>query len=378
MRPKVLRLALVTTLAAASLVVAANVSATADLSTCTLVASEGTDPSPLGTILEAVAALDDDDVWAVGGHVVGPVSSPYAQHWDGTAWTSTKLDVPEGPIGISSLYDIKAFAADDVWAVGSWMGEHPLVEHWDGQRWSMIAVPELGGSEGILTGVDGTSADDVWIVGQHRVDRQEHAVVLHGGLSGFRILPPPDATVLHAVAMYQDGAPLVSGWRINQDGFADAFIANWTGSGWREEVTPEKEEANAFLFGLAVGRNRVWAVGFSNVSPDGDSPFTLTRGPHGWQELDEPDLGPSTRLVSVGSGGAGTVAVGVVSDGGASRAVAVKLDGTGWTAIPGAGSQPPDALADVAVTDQDVWAVGRAVVVGATYGVPAARVYSCG
>jgi hypothetical protein len=82
--------------------------------------------------------------------------------------------------------------------------------------------------------------------------------------------------------------------------------------------------------------------------------------------------------VSVATDEAGTVAVGVVSENGYSRAAAIRLDGDTWTPIAGAGSQPPDELGGVALHGSEIWAVGRAVVVGATYGVPSARVYSCG
>jgi hypothetical protein len=82
--------------------------------------------------------------------------------------------------------------------------------------------------------------------------------------------------------------------------------------------------------------------------------------------------------VSVAADQQGTVAVGAVSTGDSSRAVALRATDGGWTAVPGAGSQPPDTLAGVALEGADIWGVGRAVVVGATYGVPSARVYSCG
>ena len=155
MRPTPLRLLVVVAACAALLAVAASgVFAAADLSACSLVASEGTVPNPLGTILEGVDATGGR-AWAVGGHVVGPVSSPFIQRWDGKVWAEQKLQVPPGPIGISSFYAVKAFSPSDVWAVGSWMGDLPLVEHFDGHAWSLVTVPDFGGSENILTGIDG-------------------------------------------------------------------------------------------------------------------------------------------------------------------------------------------------------------------------------
>jgi hypothetical protein len=378
MRPIPLRLLLVVAACAALLAVAASgVFAAGDLSGCSLVASEGTHPNPVGTILEGVDATGGR-AWAVGGHVVGPVSSPFIQRWDGKAWAAQKLQVPPGPIGISSFYAVKAFSASDAWAVGSWMGDFPLVEHFDGHAWSLITVPGFGGSENILTGIDGTSSTDLWLVGQRQFDDQQHGVVLHGGTQGFQIVTPPDVAVLHSVAMLA-GQPLVEGWRIETDGFAAPVIAARSGDTWQEEQVPAEQGRNVFLTGLAVGTGgTAWAAGWSNDSPNGDTPVTYQRGTDGWTPVDVPDQGGSTKLVSVASDEQGTVVVGSVSSGGSSRAIALRATDGSWTAVPGAGSEPPDTLAGVALDGASIWAVGRAVVVGATYGVPAARVYSCG
>jgi hypothetical protein len=377
MRPTPVRLFVILAASAALLAVAASgVFAAGDLSACTLVASEGTHPNPVGTILEAVDATGGQ-AWAVGGHVVGPVSSPLIQRWDGEAWTEQKLQVPPGPIGISSFYAVKAFSTSDVWAVGSWMGDDPLVEHWDGHRWSLVTVPSFGGTENILTGIDGTSSTDLWLVGQRQYAAEMHGVVLHGGTQGFQIVSPPDVAVLHDVAML-DGQPLVDGWRIGSDGFAAPVIAARAGETWREEPIPAEQGRNVFLTGIAVGTGgAAWAVGWSDDSPNGDTPVTYQRGAGGWTAVAVPDQGGSARLVSVAADQRGTVAVGSVSAGGSSRAIALRA-ANGWTAVSGAGSEPPDTLAGVALDGAAIWAVGRAVVVGATYGVPSARVYSCG
>jgi hypothetical protein len=378
MRPSPLRLLVILAAAAALLGVAASgVFAAGDLSACTLVASEGTKPNPVGTILEGVDAVDGQ-AWAVGGNVVGPVSSPLIQRWDGKRWTEQKFPVPPGPIGISSFYAVKAFSASDVWAVGSWMGDDPLVEHWDGHRWSLITVPSFGGTENILTGIDGTSSTDLWLVGQRQYAAQMHGVVLRGGTQGFQIVTPPDVAVLHDVAMLGT-QPLVEGWRIGSDGFAEPVIALGTGTTWQEEVVPAEQGRNIFLTGISVDAGgAAWVVGWSDDSANGDTPVTYERGSGGWQPVAVPDQGGSARLVAVASDQEGTVTVGSVSVGGSSRAVALRATDAGWTPVPGAGSQPPDTLASVALDGADIWGVGRAVVVGATYGVPSARVYSCG
>jgi len=378
MHPTPLRLLVVFAASVALLAVAASgVFAAGDLSACTLVASEGSHPSPVGTILEAVDATGGQ-TWAVGGHVVGPVSSPFIQRWDGKAWAEQKVQVPPGPIGISSFYAVKAFSTSDVWAVGSWMGDDPLVEHWDGHRWSLVTVPSFGGTENILTGIDGTSSTDLWLVGQRQYAAEMHGVVLHGGTQGFQIVTPPDVAVLHDVAML-DGQPLVDGWRIGSDGFAAPVVAARAGETWRDEPVPAEQGRNVFLTGLAVGiGGAAWAVGWSDDSPNGDTPATYQRGAGGWTAVAVPDQGGSARLVSVAADQQGTVAVGSVSAGGSSRAVALRAADGGWTAVSGAGSEPPDTLAGLALDGASIWAVGRAVVVGATYGVPSARVYSCG
>src|SRR4051794_9716477 len=76
MRPTPLRLLVVIATSAAFVGVAVSgVFAGGDLAACSLVASERSHPNPLGTILEAVDAVDGQ-AWAVGGPRVGPGGRP--------------------------------------------------------------------------------------------------------------------------------------------------------------------------------------------------------------------------------------------------------------------------------------------------------------
>jgi len=381
MRPSSVRLLVAAALAVASIAVAASgVFAATDLAACTLQSTEGDAPEQLGTILESVASTGPHDVWVVGSHVIGGVSTAYAEHFDGATWTVQDLHLPPGPTSISSLYDVAAFGPDDVWAVGAWMGDDPLIRHWDGTRWSAERSPELPGTERILTAIDGTGPDDLWAVGQQRIANQEQGVVLHRTAAGWSVVPPPaGAAVLHDVAMVQSGVPMVAGWSIGKQGYAEALLAARETGAWTREVVPAAPGRNVFLIGLAIGRpGAAWAVGFSNQGPNGDAPVVLQRSGNGWKEISFPDQGGSVRLASVATGRAGTVVVGQVSIGGLVRALALRADGAGWAAIPGAGDEPPDALAGVTLDGDAVWAAGRRVVTGATYGIPSARVYSCG
>ena len=381
MRPPPVRLLIAAALAVASIGVAASgVLASTDLAACTLHPAEGDAPAQLGTILESVATTGPQDVWVVGSHVVGGVSTAYAERWDGAGWTVQDLDLPPGPTSISSLYDVTAFGPDDVWAVGAWMGEDPLIRHWDGESWSSEQAPTLSGTERILTAIDGTGPNDLWAVGQQRIDNQMQAVVLHRSADGWSTVPPPpDVAVLHDIAMLQPGVPTVAGWSIGPQGWAEASIATREAGAWTSEKAPAAPGRNVFLTGLAFGHpGSAWAVGFSNEGPNGDAPVVLRRSGEGWRTVAIPDQGGSVRLASVATSDAGTVVVGQASTGGLVRALALRADGEGWSAIPGAGDQPPDALAGVTLDGDAVWAVGRHVVVGGTYGIPSARVYSCG
>jgi hypothetical protein len=77
--------------------------------------------------LNAVAARASGDVWTAGNFDQGPFQIlSLTEHWDGTSW-----QIVSAP-PTSSLSGLAAFAANDVWAVGS------AIEHWDGSTWSLV------------------------------------------------------------------------------------------------------------------------------------------------------------------------------------------------------------------------------------------------
>lgn len=96
-------------------------------------------PSHRYNWLNDVDETGPDDVWAVGGYIIGKgVQMALTQHWDGNSWTTVPVSQPPER---NELNSVAAISADDVWAVG----EHDpkgsggsrlcLIEHWDGHGW---------------------------------------------------------------------------------------------------------------------------------------------------------------------------------------------------------------------------------------------------
>ncbi len=96
--------------------------------------------------LEAVSAIDSDDIWAVGGGGDGDYyyTPVYIIHWDGSSWTHYEHQTP----GFGHrLWAVEALASDDVWASGDYFdafGYHAYAVHWDGQAWTFMDIPGGG------------------------------------------------------------------------------------------------------------------------------------------------------------------------------------------------------------------------------------------
>lgn len=125
-------------------------------------------------ILNGVAVVSADDVWAVGNTynwtILGGNYGTLVEHWDGSQWSIVPSPHPGsydgGPRDV--LYGVAAVSANDVWAVGRYSDNglmQTLIEHWDGTSWSIVPVPGPGSGYDILAGVAAVSANDVWAVG---------------------------------------------------------------------------------------------------------------------------------------------------------------------------------------------------------------------
>src|SRR5882757_136065 len=145
-------------------------------------------PVPEGTLSAGFAHLApvaDDDVWAAGYRQPEGILTFDAmiEHWDGTAWRLVEL--PAIDSDYSTLSDVVALSADDIWAAGD-MGTgdgytRPLLLHYDGHSWTQVAAPALDGIHGGLVALAATGPNDVWAVGEEDLadPRDEHTLAAH-------------------------------------------------------------------------------------------------------------------------------------------------------------------------------------------------------
>jgi hypothetical protein len=186
--------------------------------------------------LNAISASSADDVWAVGSYIDPSTGAwtPYAEHFNGTAWSVVTL--PEPASGVGTLTSVVANSPTDVWAVG-YTGPNTiaaastgtLIEHWNGTAWSIVTSPSPG-TKAALTGVTtSNAADNVWAVGHY---------IPAGGSE-------PQTLTL-----------------------------NWNGTAWSVVTSPDVGITSSLLGAAASpGTGTVWAVGSSNT---GTGPGTLS------------------------------------------------------------------------------------------------------
>ena len=349
-------------------VAASGVFAAADLVGCTLVASEGdrSEPArhdPRGVSMPPAAGRGPSVPTSSA-----PCSSPFAERWDGTAWSRAEARRAAGPDRRSRRSTREGVLADGRVGGGVLDGRRPAVEHLDGTSWSLVhGARRSAGASASSPAIDGTSSTDLWLVGQRRYDDQMQGVVLHGGTQRVPDRHAARTSRCCTTSPCSDRrAARSTGWSIEPDGFAAA--ADRGGSratpGHARSRSRAEQGRNVFLTGPR-GRHRRHGLGgrvLERFTRTATRRSRTQRG-DGWLDAGRRARpGGSARLVVGGERtSTGPSPSAQVSTGGlvAGARVARRPTAAG-PPIPGAGDQPPDSLAGVALDGADVWAVGRA------------------
>ena len=278
-------------------------------------------------VLNGVAAVSANDVWAVGYDNAGGSSRTLIERWNGAAWSI--VPSPNFVHG-NILIDVTAVSANDVWAVGYHSPSGPLsssilVQHWNGTEWSIVTTPNIPGSTSdVLFDVSARAANDIWAVGTYT----------------------------------------------GSGGVPQTLILRWNGTQWSIVPSPNVGTMENRLLGVSVlSSTDAWAVGCLGPCTSAGPSQSLTQRWNGstWSIVPSPSAPSGTVLSSVVAVSSNDVwAVGSILGGtsGANRSVIEHWDGSSWSIVPN--PDPPDALysglaAVVALSSNDLWAVGNFV-----------------
>ena len=192
--------------------------------------------------LSGIAAVSARDAWAVGEYFVGVDTKTLIEHWNGKSWSVVKSP-NAGPD--NSLNSVYAVSASDAWAAGSYYNGttgRTLIEHWNGKSWSVVKSPNVGPGSNELTSVRGTSAHDIWAVGDtvtsYPVTR---TLILHWNGRRWRVASSPSVP---AEPNFLSGVRPLSpsgAWAVGHYVHGSAsrtLILHWSGGHWRIVRSP--------------------------------------------------------------------------------------------------------------------------------------------
>ena len=243
-------------------------------------------------LLNGVAVVAANDVWAVGQAAIGGTYSTLIEHWNGTAWSI--VPSPNVP-GLSNvLQAVTVISANDIWAVGystdtRTFTDFTLTLHWNGAAWSIVPSPIF--NDDLLFAVDAIASNDVWAVGRSFQDAK--TLTIHWNGANWSIVPSPNGigdNILFGVAAIAPNDV----WAVGAAGSLSTLAEHWDGTAWTIVPTPvfNSNATNPVLVGIvALSSNNIWTAGQYIVPLEGSAQHTLTENWDGtsWNFVPSPD-----------------------------------------------------------------------------------------
>jgi hypothetical protein len=221
------------------------------------------------SFLNGISALPNE-AWAVGERVTnGGGDVTLIEHWNGSTWKS----VPSpSPAPENTLLSVDALSSTNVWAVGytnpSQGKERTLVEHWNGHTWARVVSPNQSATYNSLHGVSGTSANDVWAVGQYTTAADlHHTYVLHWNGSKWRHVSAPDPGTSNDDLLGVDASGSADAWA-GGEGPKGPLLLHWNGSKWKNVDPPSGVSPTGNSYGVAdIGPHHAFSAGGAYQGP---------------------------------------------------------------------------------------------------------------
>src|SRR5581483_688766 len=248
-----------------------------------------------GNVLNSVAAVSSNDVWAVGlAFNCHSLIRPLIIHWDGTQWKPA-ANPPLRTNDNSALNGVVALASNNIYAVGYQPASNgavlTLVEHWDGTAWSVMPTPSPT-TGNVLSAVSAASPTDIWAVGT-RTDIATTSIqtlVEHFDGATWKIVPSPNP--LPKSSLNQNiftGVQAVSPTDVTAVGFLNdannlrvlTLIEHWDGTKWSVVPSPNQSTAAGSLNILrgvtAISATDVYAAGYYADGATGGQHTTMVQ-----------------------------------------------------------------------------------------------------
>jgi len=259
--------------------------------------------------LVAVAVVSSKDVWAVGSNGdPTAISQALAEHWNGKAWSLATVPTTGASSQFTSVARVPG--SNHVWAVGHYTDsnsiDHTLIEFWNGTTWSIVSSPDGSANGSDLLGVTAISANNAWAVGTF-VDNSNNFVSLIEHWNGhiWKVVASPNVEgngVLWSVAGVPDSshAWAVGTYSDSVSNFNKTLIAYWNGSKWSAVSSPNVAGINNDLFGVAVNNAKdIWAVGITFDNSGGNHAMTIHWNGSTWSIVSSPDVQGDSYLTAV-------------------------------------------------------------------------------
>lgn len=266
-------------------------------------------------------------------------------------------------------------AADDLWVVGAHYeggAGAPYARRWDGETWRAAPVEVVAEANAGFHDVVAISGRDALAVGSLR-GREPMAERWDGSAwvdAPVRAVGAEEAE-LFGVTAADDRA-----WAVGRARFGlrwHTLVMGWDGRSWRAEDAPTAGGADAALRGVdAAARDDVWAVGWT-ASPGGRlGTLALRFDGEAWTRVPTPNPGPGDHLLSAVAAASADEAWAVgwsVRSGSPDRPLILRWDGSRWRPVPAPAFGGRAQLIDVVAPEPgDAWAVGRVTHATETFG----------
>jgi hypothetical protein len=316
--------------------------------------------------LYGVTALSAGNVWAVGEYFVGVNTRTLIEHWNGKAWKVVKS--PNEGTG-SQLNSVYAVSPANIWAAGSYFGTsgRTLIEHWNGRAWKIVSSPNIGlGSNG-LSAIRGTSAHDIWAVGDAVTSYPvAKTVILHWAGRRWQLVSSPSMAnrpnFLAAVRPLSAAEAWAVGRYVAPSGASRTLTLHWSKNRWRIVASPNgPATSDDDLRGVLVSSPAsAWAVGDYSIGAV-DKTLILHWNGKKWLKAFSPNEG-SNDLEAIGATSAANIyAVGTVY-GTSSKGLVLHSNGSVWRTVRSRSlaTAGNSLIAVYALSPSSIWAVGTA------------------